>query len=387
MYLLIEEFFVTNPTNPTLKTPLFAAHQSRKAKMVPFGGWMMPVSYESVLAEHKTVREACGIFDVSHMGEIRVKGADAEKYLQWLTINDISKLKLGGGQYSAILNEDGGMIDDLIIYRLADQEYFICVNASNRDKDFSWFSSKTQGFNVQVTNESDQWAQIAVQGPNSLDVVSSVLPESAKAAFNALAYTNIMTATIFGEAALVARTGYTGEHGYELYVPNSIAERLWMALLELSAVKGVRPIGLGARDTLRLEACYLLYGNDMNDHVSPLEAGISWATKLDKGEFIGRAKLLEQKAKGVSRKIFAFKMTEDGIPRHGMAIYAGDAAGDMAIGEVTSGSVLPSVGGAGGMALLSSAVKEGDSVFVDIRGTRKKAQVVKRPLYSARTKT
>ncbi len=373
---------MTTTPDACLKTPLFAAHQSRGARMVPFGGWMMPVSYDSVLAEHKTVREACGIFDVSHMGEIRVKGPDAFKFLQWLTINDVAKLKVGGGQYSAILNDTGGMIDDLIVYRLADNEFFVCVNASNRDKDFAWFSSKKAGFDVQVTHESDLWAQIAVQGPASTEVVTAILDSSVKEALKSLPYTHIMAAKIFGKDGLIARTGYTGELGYEIYVPSDMAERLWMGLLELSTTYGVRPIGLGARDTLRLEACYLLYGNDMNDDVSPLEAGISWATKLEKGDFIGRAALLEQKARGVERQIYAFKMTTDGIPRHGMAIYQGASQ----VGMVTSGSVLPSVGGAGGMALLSSAVKLGDEVQVDIRGVRKSAHVVKRPLYVAKTK-
>jgi aminomethyltransferase len=378
---------VTNVANVPLKTPLFSAHQTRGARMVPFGGWMMPVSYDSVLGEHKTVREACGIFDVSHMGEIRVKGPGALAYLQWLTINDIGKLKVGGGQYSAILNDAGGMIDDLIIYRLADNEYFVCVNASNRDKDFAWFTEKAAGCDVQVTHESDLWAQIAVQGPNSLGVVTAILNSSDQNVLKTLAYTNIMRATIFGKETLIARTGYTGEHGYELYVPVDIAERLWMGLLELSTTHGVRPIGLGARDTLRLEACYLLYGQDMNDQVTPLEAGIGWATKLDKADFIGKSKLVEQKAKGPERQIYAFKMMQDGIPRHGMPVYKSDHNGEKLIGAVTSGSVLPSVGGAGGMALLSSRIKEGDEITIDIRGTRKVAQVVKRPLYAAKTKS
>jgi aminomethyltransferase len=370
-------------SSENLKTPLYNAHTSRKAKMVPFGGWLMPVSYESVLAEHKCVREACGIFDVSHMGEVRVKGPDAEKYLQWMTINDVTKLKDGAGQYTAILNENGGMIDDLILYRLKSDEFFICVNASNRKKDFDWFKSHTNNFQVTVTNESDNWAQIAIQGPKSQSVVSSIISENDRKAFDQLAYTNIMSCNVYGNAALLARTGYTGEHGYEIYVPASIAERVWMALLEMSASHGVRPIGLGARDTLRLEACYLLYGNDMNDDVTPLEAGISWATKIDKGDFIGRQKLQEQKASGLQRQIYAFKMSEDGIPRHGMALFVNNEKA----GEVTSGSVLPTVGGAGGMALLKAGLNPGDEIEVDIRGTKKRAVITKKPLYAAKTKS
>ncbi len=373
---------MTTTSQQNLKTPLYAAHVAQKAKMIPFGGWVMPVSYEGVLAEHKTVREACGIFDVSHMGEVRVKGTDAQKFLQWITINDISRLKTGGGQYSAILNARGGMIDDLIIYKLADDEFFICVNASNREKDFSWIEEKSKNFNVAVSNESDQWAQIAIQGPKSTDVLLSLLSSADAEAMRQLPYTNIMTTNLYGKSALLARTGYTGEHGYEVYLPTSVAEQTWMALLEQSAKYGVRPIGLGARDTLRLEACYLLYGNDMNDEVTPLEAGISWATKMDKGDFIGREVLVAQKAAGLKRQMVAFKMIEDGIPRHGMKVLAGDTAA----GEVTSGSVLPTVGGAGGMALVSTSLKEGDEFFIDIRGIKKRAKIVKRPIYAARTK-
>jgi aminomethyltransferase len=373
---------VTISSNQNHKTPLYDAHVAQKAKMIPFGGWVMPVSYEGVLAEHKTVRDACGIFDVSHMGEVLVKGPDAAKFLQWLTINDINKLKTGGGQYSALLNDRGGMIDDLIIYRLGDNEFFICINASNRDKDFSWIKQKSAAYDVVVTNESDAWAQIAIQGPRSTDVLATLLTPSDAAMMRTLPYTNIAPVTISGKPSLLARTGYTGEFGYEIYVPASVAQNAWMALLEQSSKFGVKPIGLGARDTLRLEACYLLYGNDMNDDVTPLEAGISWATKIDKGDFIGRTALISQKTSGLKRQMVAFKMLEDGIPRHGMKIFHGDTE----TGVVTSGSVLPTVGGAGGMALVSTTLKEGDDFFVDIRGAKKRAKIVKRPLYAARTK-
>lgn len=372
---------MTSSAQENLKTPLYDQHVSLGAKMVPFGGWKMPVSYEGVLAEHKTVREKCGLFDVSHMGEVRVSGPETVKFLQWLTINDITKLGDGQGQYSAILNENGGMIDDLIIYRLSKDEFFICVNASNAEKDFQWIKAKSSGFNVKVANESSQWAQIAVQGPTSLETLAPLLG-AASAQLKELPYTNIMHATICGEKALVARTGYTGEWGYEIYVPPTIASKVWMALLENGPKTGVKPIGLGARDTLRLEACYLLYGNDMNDTVSPLEAGIGWATKLDKGEFIGRPVLLKQKETGVKRKMVAFKMVEDGIPRHGMQVKAPGGR----LGEVTSGSVLPTVGGAGGMALVDATLAEGDEFEIDVRGTMKRAKIVMRPIYAARVK-
>lgn len=366
----------------TKKTPLFDLHTQSGAKMVPFGGWMMPVSYESVLSEHKNVREACGIFDVSHMGEVRVKGPDAQRFLQWLTINDIERLKTGAGQYSAILNESGGMIDDLIIYRLGDDEFFICINASNRSKDFTWIKEKSKGFAVDVRDESDLWAQIAVQGPKSLDAMSNLLAPPDAVRLRSLPYTNILQSPLLGASVYIARTGYTGEFGFEIYLPAQSAKQVWTALTSLKDKYGVKPIGLGARDTLRLEACYLLYGNDMTDSVSPLEAGIAWATKLDKGDFIGRAALMDQKACGIKRQIVAFKMADDGIPRQGMKVFFQGKD----IGHVTSGSVLPTLGGAGGMALLAHGPKEGDEILIDIRGQQKRAKVCKRPLYAARTK-
>ena len=366
-----------------MRTPLFDAHKALKAKMIPFGGWDMPVSYTSVLQEHKAVRETCGVFDVSHMGEVTVKGKGAEAFLQAITINDIKKLGDGAGQYSAILNPQGGMIDDLIIYRLTAADYMICVNASNVDKDFLWIKEQATKFkDVTVENESPTYSQLAVQGPNAPQAVAALLSSGDTKRLEALAYTHIMTATIQGQKALVARTGYTGERGYELYLPNSVAHAVWDALLATASKTGVQPIGLGARDTLRLEACYLLYGNDMNDDVTPLEAGISWAVAIDKPDFIGKAALVKQKELGLPRSMFCFTMDE-GIPRHDMAVYKGS---DL-IGKVTSGSVLPTIGGAGGMALLDpKKVKVGDEVEVDVRGKRKLARLVKKPLYKPKVK-
>ena len=370
----------TNDTS--LKTPLYNQHKACGAKVIEFGGWLMPVSYTSVLAEHKAVREKCGVFDVSHMGEVRVKGPQAEAFVQHITMNDAAKLKPGQGQYSALLNESGGMIDDLIVYRLGVDEFFICINAANRAKDFQWISSHAKSFNIEVTNESDRWAQLAVQGPTSLEAMLAIIDPADRSTLDALPYTNIAKARVAGRECLVARTGYTGEHGYEIYLPADHAEKLWLALLGTASKSGIVPVGLGARDTLRLEACYLLYGNDMNDETTPLEAGVAWAVKLNKPGFIGKEALVQQKAIGTKQKIVALKMKEDGIPRHGMTVYwRGEPAG-----FVTSGSVLPTVGGAGGMAMVASGVVENDELEVDIRGKRKLATVVKRPLYSAKTK-
>ena len=359
------------------QTPLFTVHKQLKAKIVPFAGWMMPVSYEGVLVEHKAVRESCGIFDVSHMGELFVSGPDSLKYLQHLTINDVSRLAIGGGQYTAILHENGGMIDDLILYRLAQEEYLICMNASNINKDSNWFLQHVHGFAVTVKDESEFWSQIAVQGPKSDQVIAQIFGQE----FLRMDYMSIVQRKLYEDNIWIARTGYTGESGFEIYLPNNTAVTLWNLLLTTDVE--VKPCGLGSRDTLRLEACYLLYGNDMNDDVSPLEAGIGWATKLTKDNFIGKNALVAQKEAGILRQIFAFKMQDDGIPRHGMKVYMNEKV----IGEVTSGSVLPTLGGAGGMALINAdGINQNTVIEIDIRGARKKAIICKRPLYVAKTK-
>lgn len=366
------------------KTPLYAIHKALKAKMVSFGGWLMPVSYTSVLAEHKTVREQCGIFDVSHMGEILVRGSGAEALLQRLTINNVASLADGHGQYSAFLNEQGGMIDDLILYRLKQDEYLVCVNASNTEKDFAWVKQHAdKAPNVVAENQSGQWSQLAIQGPTSKAAVQALLTSDDKRTLDTLAYTQIMPVKLHGQLAYAARTGYTGEWGYELYLPPNVAAATWNALMATQPATGLQPIGLGARDTLRLEACYLLYGNDMDESVSPLEAGIAWAVRMDCGDFIGKEALLRQKEGGLTRGIFAFHMEGDGIPRHDMPVFKGDKN----IGKVTSGSVLPTVGGAGGMALLDlKSMAIGEVIEIDIRGKRKPARVVKKPLYKAKVK-
>jgi aminomethyltransferase len=365
-------------------TALFDQHKKLGGKIVPFGGWQMPVSYAGVLEEHNAVREKAGLFDVSHMGEIFISGAKALDFLQFITINDASKLTIGGGQYSAMCNQTGGMVDDLILYRIGAEDYLLCVNASNTDKDFTWIKSAAKDWkDLKIENKSNEWSQLAVQGPNSLQVLNGILDQNDRTALKSLEYTHIHQTVLFGVKSYIARTGYTGEKGFEIYVPNAIAVKVWQALLATEKETGIKPIGLGARDTLRLEACYLLYGNDMNDDVSPLEAGIGWATKLDAKDFIGKSHLVKQKKEGIKRKIFAFVVEDKAIPRHGMKIYKNGEE----VGEVTSGSVLPTVGGAGGMALLQTGkIAEGDSIEIDVRGKRKLARIVKRPLYSARIK-
>ncbi len=365
------------------KTSLHSTHVKLGAKMVDFGGWHMPIQYSSVIKEHQAVRQSCGIFDVSHMGELRVQGSQALAFLQKLTVNDVSKLADGQGQYTAMLNEDGGMIDDLILYRLTADDILLCVNASNTRKDFDWVSEQAAKFSqsdLKVSDESKQWSQLAVQGPQSQQVLGQALPE-AKALLEDLNYMTVGTLDWQGTPILVARTGYTGEHGYEIYLPNEVAPQLFEQLIE----SGAAPIGLGARDTLRLEASYLLYGNDMDEGVSPIEAGIAWAVKPDKGDFIGRDRVLKDKdpANQDRRKMVGFLMQEKAIPRAGMELYKGDRC----IGRVTSGSFLPSLEQSGGMALVDkNSVAIDDEIQVDVRGKRKLAKIVKRPLYSPKVK-
>jgi aminomethyltransferase len=360
------------------RTPLFEEHVRIGGKMVPFGGWDMPVSYSGVLNEHAHVRTKCGIFDVSHMGEIFVSGKGSGEALQKVTINDIQRLNVGEGQYSALLNESGGIIDDLILYRVEEETYLLCVNASNIDKDFAWLKSVIPQ-NIKVDNQSEKWSQIAVQGPTSKKVLMEVLGALSGSKLQDLGYMSLMKAEWEGDSCLIARTGYTGELGYEIYLPNRAAQGLWKKLLESP---DVLPIGLGARDTLRLEACYVLYGNDIDETTTPLEAGIAWAVRLEqKGDFMGRKALEQQKAQGVPRKMVAFTFDEPGVPRPGMDIWWNEKI----IGKVTSGSVLPTVGGSGGMALLlADSAKLGDKISIDVRGKHKLATVVKRPLYTAK---
>lgn len=370
-----------DPSAPVRTTPLFAAHKACKAKMMTFSGWQMPAFYESPMAEHRAVREHVGIFDVSHMGEVFVSGPDSLAYLQGLTINDVSKLAIGQGHYTAFLTETGGFVDDLICYRIGETDYLFCVNANNADKDFAWMQAHLPStLRVTLDNQSTAWSQLAIQGPQSPAVITDLFPD--RPDLLQLPYANIATAQYHGTLVYVARTGYTGERGYELYLPNGVAVALWDQALATHPTTQIRPIGLGARDTLRLEACFLLYGNDMDETVTPLEAGIQWAVKLDKGDFIGRAALLQQKEQGIPRQLCAFRMEEAGIPRSHMSVIQEGQV----VGQVTSGSHLPTFGFGGGLALVHSHLQIGDVVYIDVRGTQKAARIVKKPFYQAKTK-
>ena len=360
------------------KTPLFDSHRAKGAKLVPFGGWNMPVSFEGVLAEHHHVRTKAGVFDVSHMGEIFVSGPDAKAYLRYILMNDVERLQIGTGQYSALINPQGGIVDDLIVYRLEEMQYLCCVNASNIDKDFEWMQTQKKDFHVALLNASTSWGQIALQGPLSQNIALELLKDSK---FLEIPYMGVFWLNFRNHRILAARTGYTGELGFEFYCEGDEGTfELWNHLLSHSDVK---PIGLGARDTLRLEACYVLYGNDIDDQTSPFEGAISWALKLDK-DMVAREILTEEKKNGAKRKLVAFKMVDEGIARSGMNIFT--KSGE-SLGRVTSGSVLPTVGGAGGLALVTaSASQTGTEIFVDIRGQKRAAQIVTKPLYQAKTK-
>jgi len=352
-----------------LRTPLYDAHLAAGARMVEFAGWEMPVQYKGILEEHAAVREHAGVFDVSHMGEVTIEGPGALETAQRLITNDLSRCSQGQAQYSALCNERGGVIDDIIVYRLSDTRLFICVNASGREKDFEWIKSHA-GAGAKVTQRSDDWAQLAVQGPRAPELVNSLCEPWVID----LAYYHFREATVAGvRGCIVARTGYTGEDGFEVFCPPDGARKLWDAVV----AKGAVPCGLGARDSLRLEVAYRLYGNDMDEDHTPLEAGLGWIVKLDKpGGFIGSEALIRQKKEGLKRKLAGFKLTGRGIARHGYpALEQGKR-----VGEVTSGTMSPVLKESIGLAWLPSELaREGTPFEVEIRGKPVSAAVVKTP--------
>ena len=352
-----------------LRTPLYPAHLEASARMVEFAGWDLPVQYQGVLEEHAAVRERAGLFDVSHMGEVVIEGPRALEETQRLITNDLSKCKDGQAQYSALLNERGGVIDDVIVYRFSAERLFICVNATGREKDFEWIKAHL-GAGATVTQRSDDWAQIAVQGPLAAGIVDSLCGPKVID----LAYYHFREAAVAGiEGCIVARTGYTGEDGFEIFCPPAGAKAVWDTLRE----RGGTPCGLGARDSLRLEVAFRLYGNDLDEDHSPLEAGLGWIVKLDKpGGFIGADALKQQKAEGLKRRLVGFKLTGKGIARHGYPVLSQGAR----VGEVTSGTMSPMLKESIGLAWVPSGLaKEGTVFEVEIRGKPIAASVVKTP--------
>ena len=360
----------------TLKrTPLYECHVEAGGRIVPFAGWEMPVQYRGVLEEHRAVRTAAGLFDVSHMGEIDVTGRRALDFIQQVTCNDASKLTPGRAHYSGLMTPRGTFVDDLLVHKLADDRYLLVVNASNKDKDYAYLCAQAANLTgVEVVDRSDATAQIAVQGPRALEIVQPLT----KAALAELKYYRFAEDRVDGIPALIARTGYTGEDGFEIYLAPEQAPALWRTLLAAGAAAGLVPCGLGARDTLRFEACMALYGNDIDDTTTPLEAGLDWIVKLDKGPFLGRDALTRQQADGVRRRLVGIEMVGRGIARHGYPVWVGGAQ----VGVVTSGTQSPTLGKALAMGYVPtehSAV--GTNLEVEIRGQRVAARVAPMPFY------
>jgi aminomethyltransferase len=348
------------------RTPLYPEHIEAGARMVDFAGWEMPVQYASIVKEHLAVRSGAGIFDVSHMGEIFFEGPAAKVACSKLFVNDARRLSTGQGQYSLIPNEEGGVVDDVIVYRLAEQTFLVCVNASNIEKDFDWLRDRAPE-GCAVTNRSDRYALLAVQGPAALDVLRQVLPDAEIP--KRFAFSN---AKFHDGEVLIARTGYTGEDGCEIFVAPDAAAALWQAFVAAGAV----PAGLGARDTLRLEAALPLYGHELDDRISPYEAGLGWVVKLNRPEMTGYKALLTARDEGVGRRLVGL-VTEGGIARQGCAVLAGDQR----IGTVTSGSVGPELGHPVALALVTGQAGSGEAVAVEIRGRLKNARVTNLPFY------
>jgi aminomethyltransferase len=357
------------------KTPLNARHRSLGARMVEFGGWDMPVEYSGIVAEHEAVRTRAGLFDVSHMGEIEIAGRDALKAVQHITSNDASRLSVGQAQYSALPTPNGTFVDDVLTYRLADEHFMLVVNASNIMKDFAWITSSIAGLGDAVAvNTSSRYALIALQGPAARDVLQTLTGIN----LSEIKYYWFTTGEVAGVRVTVSRTGYTGEDGYEVFVPPASAERVWDAILTAGKAAGVIPAGLGARDTLRLEASMRLYGNDMDETTTVLEADLGWIVGWKKDEFIGADVLRRQKQEGVRRKIAGFEVLDRAIARHGYDVYV---AGEKA-GVVTSGTQTPHLKKAIGMAYLPiEASTAGTEFEIDVRGRRVRAHVVPMPFY------
>ncbi len=355
-------------------TALTSVHIALGAKMVPFAGYNMPVQYEGINSEHEIVRKSVGVFDVSHMGEFILKGENALDLIQRVCSNDASKLIDGKVQYSCLPNEEGGIVDDLLVYRMDEKSYMLVVNASNIDKDWNWIQ-KYNTKNVEMHNISDKTSLLAVQGPNA----SAALQKLTDINLSEMEYYSFKKGVFAGiENVLISATGYTGAGGFEVYFENEHAEKIWNAIFEAGAVFGIKPIGLGARDTLRLEMGFCLYGNDINDQTSPIEAGLGWITKFSK-EFTNSKNLLAQKESGVSRKLVGFEMLERGIPRHDYKIV--NEQGDE-IGIVTSGTQSPSLQKPIGMGYVKTEYsKEHTEIYISIRDQKVKAKVVKYPFY------
>ena len=356
-------------------TALTHIHESLGAKMVSFAGYNMPVQYEGVTAEHLTVRSAVGVFDVSHMGEFLVEGTEALTLLQKVTSNDVSKLAIGDAQYSCLPNDIGGIVDDLICYRLKEQTYLLVVNASNINKDWNWIQKHNQTIGAELKDLSDSYSLLAIQGPKAIEAMQSLTSvDLAEISF----YTFKIADFAGAEHAIISATGYTGSGGFEIYVKNEQVAEVWKQVFVAGDPYGIKPIGLAARDTLRLEMGYCLYGNDINDTTSPIEAGLGWITKFTK-DFVNSENLKAQKEAGITKKLVAFELTERGIPRHDYKIVDADGK---EIGIVTSGTMSPSLGKGIGMGYVPKEIsKSGNEIFIQVRKKQIPAMIIKLPFY------
>ncbi len=356
------------------KTPLYDRHVSLGAKLEPFAGYIMPIKYTTVKEEHNTVRKGVGVFDLSHMGEFRVKGKDASRFLDYLLTND-SDVKPGKAYYSTMCYPDGGIVDDLIVYRISDEEFLMVVNGSNIEKDWAWVNNHTTGYDMTLTNESDDIGLVAIQGPDAQKVAGKLTDVD----LETIGYYSHASGAFAGKEALIARTGYTGEDGFEIYVKADDATDVWDAVMKAGEEYEIKPVGLGARDTLRLEVGYVLYGNDIDHTTTPIEARLGWVVKLNTDkEFIGREVMVRQKKEKPDRYIVGLEVTGKGFPRHGAELFEGDRK----VGIVTSGSLAPALGHGVCLAFVEKGFhKSGTELEAEVRGKRIPVKTVKLPFY------
>jgi len=372
------------------RTALFAAHQQLGGKLIEFGGWEMPVQYTSIMDEHLAVRRAAGLFDISHMGEVLIAGPGAEKFINETLTNDIRKLAVGQGQYTLMCNEKGGVIDDLYAYRLAGQDYLLIINASRIEMDVAWLKARLAAAGpdagVTLQDASDQFGAVAVQGPRVAQFIDQAFAGPSRAGttvnkVSELKKNQIARIQFDSRELWIARTGYTGEDGFEAIFPAEVSEAVWNRLLAAGGPHGLKPAGLGARDTLRTEVCYPLYGQELDETTTPIEAGLGFFVTFDKGEFVGRAVLAEQKTTGAAKRLAAFKMTgKSAPPRPHYAIWREGSAGEK-LGEVTSGTQSPSLGIGIGMGYVPPECGPGTCIDIEIRGKRAPAEIVAKPIY------
>jgi aminomethyltransferase len=368
---------MTHATDPNLsETPLASQHRALGARMVPFSGWEMPLEYSGIADEHLAVRTAAGLFDVSHMGEIEIAGTEALDAVQRIASNDAESLEVGQAHYSALTTLEGTFVDDLLVYRLADAHFLLVVNASNVKKDYTWIKQELSSFaDAVAVNSSSRYALLALQGPRAKDILQPLTGVD----LDSIQYYWFASGEVANVRATISRTGYTGEDGFELFVSPQMAGRVWEAVLEAGAPHGLKPAGLGARDTLRLEASMRLYGNDIDETTTLLEAGLGWVIGWSKTTFNGRDALSRQKAEGVTRKLVGFELVDRGIARHGHDVFVGDSKS----GHVTSGTLTPFLNKAIGMAYVPvEASRPGTELTIDVRGRRIGARVVKMPFYN-----